>query len=70
LGATFNASAANGKLRLFVIEVKADDLDIDNGFCFLRCDVANVATSIGHLVYELYEARVAKGVDAMPTAIA
>jgi len=67
---TFNAVAASGKLRVYVVEVKADDLDIDGGFTFFRCDVANVANAIGHLVYDCYAARIAKGADAMPTAIA
>jgi len=66
---TFNAVAVNAKLSCYFIEVKADALDVDNDFTFLRCDVANVANAVGHLQYLLYEARYAKGADAMPSAI-
>jgi len=68
-GNTFNAVAVNTKLSVYQIEVKADMLDIDNGFTFLRCDVANVANAIGHLEYQVYEGRYPKGADAMASAI-
>lgn len=54
---------------IVVIDVKAEDLDIDNGFDVIRANVADVGTNsqIGGILYVLHEPRYASG--TLPSAI-
>ena len=55
--------------NLWVIDIKAEDLDIDNGYCCLRVNVADVGThaKLGALLYLLHEPRYAA--NPVPSAI-
>ena len=55
---------------IIVIDVKAEDLDIDNGFDCVRVTIADVGTTgqLGALLYLLHEPRFAT--DPLPSAIA
>lgn len=55
---------------LFVVEVKADQLDVDNGFTHIRVEIPDVGTNaqIGDALYILCEPRYASA--TMPSAIA
>jgi len=63
---TFNLSAANA---VHVIEIKADSLDVDNGFDCVRLNVASPGANNDYYGawYIMYEPRNADG--TMPTAI-
>ncbi len=54
---------------IWVVDVLAEDLDIDNGFDCLRASVADVgiAAQLGALLYLLHEPRYAS--DPLPSAI-
>jgi hypothetical protein len=55
---------------IMVIDIKAEDLDIANGFDCLRCTIADVGTTsqIGGVLYLLHEPRYGSG--TLPSAIA
>lgn len=54
---TFTTSTTDSKKLLYVIEVKASDLDIANGFDCVRLDVASMANAVGSAVYVLHGSR-------------
>lgn len=56
---TFTTSAVNNKNSLYVIDIKAEDLDVDNGFDCIRAGLANAANSVLSVLYVLYPARYA-----------
>jgi hypothetical protein len=56
---TFTTDTTDNKNQLFVIEVKAEDLDQANGFDCLRADVASMANAIEGVFYVLHGARYA-----------
>lgn len=61
---TFTTSTTDNKNLLYVIEVKASDLDIANGFDCLRVDVLSMANAVGFVQYILHGAR-----NASPLAV-
>lgn len=60
---TFTTSTTDNKNLMYVIDVKADDLDVANGFDCLRVDSLLMANAVGVVVYELYGARYAGTAD-------
>lgn len=66
------ALAAGDTQSIIAVEVKADDLDVANGFCFVQGSVADVgATSqVGGLLYILGKPRYGAAPASLPTAIA
>lgn len=55
----FTTDTTDAKNQLFVIEVKAEDLDVANGFDCLRVDVASMANAIEGVLYILHGSRYA-----------
>lgn len=53
---TFNAGGVT-KSCLYVIEVKAEDLDVDNGFDCLKVSVATITNGIASVLYLLHTPR-------------
>ncbi len=64
---TFTTTAVNSKTSLYAIEVKATDLDINNGFDCLTVNLATSANTTHSVTYILYPAKFAKATP--PTAI-
>ncbi len=64
-----NATSAE-KAGFIAVEVKADEMDIDNGFVWLRLDVANIGSNaqLGDAFYIMLGARYAQ--QTPPDAIA
>lgn len=56
---TFTTTTTDNKNALYVIEVKASDLDVANGFDCLRVDVLSMANAVGFVQYILHDARYA-----------
>jgi hypothetical protein len=56
---TFTTLTTDNKNALYVIEVKASDLDVSNGFDCLRVDVLLMANAVGFVQYILHGARYA-----------
>lgn len=56
---TFTTGTTDNKNLMYVIDVKADDLDVANGFDCLRADLLLMANAVGLVEYELYGARYA-----------
>ena len=54
---TFTTDTTNSKQLLYVIEVKAEDLDRANGFDCVRFNSASMANAVGSAVYVLHGAR-------------
>lgn len=54
---TFTTDETNSKRLRYVLDVKASDLDVANGFDCFRVDVASMANAIGLVSYVLYGAR-------------
>lgn len=54
---TFTTSTTDNKNLLYVIDIKADDLDVANGFDCIRADLLLMANAVGLVEYELYGAR-------------
>jgi len=57
---------------IIVIDIKAEDLDIDNGFDCLQASVADVGTNaqIGGLLYLLHDPKFVDEAGLLPSAIA
>jgi len=69
--ATCTTGGALTGTNTYVWEVKADEMDIDGGFHFLRMDVASLSNNTAAaLFYVLYEPRYARGAEDMTEAIA
>jgi hypothetical protein len=54
---TFTTDNTNNKNLLYVIDVKAEDLDIDGGFDCLRAGTANATNTVLSVLYILYGSR-------------
>ena len=54
---TFTTNTTNSKRLRYVIDVKAEDLDISNNFDCVRIDVDSMVNAIGLVSYDLYGAR-------------
>ncbi len=69
-GNTFTHADLAEQAAIVVIDIKAEDLDIANGFDCVRASVADVGTNaqLGCLLYFLHEPRYAE--PALPSAIA
>lgn len=60
---TFTTLTTNGKNALYVIEIDADDLDLDDGFDCVRVGTANAANTVLSVVYILHGPRYAPTLD-------
>ena len=60
------------KQAMWMIEIDAADLDVNNGFCALQANVAKTGTvaQLGSLTYLLGEPRLAKTLGDNPSALA
>ncbi|MFA7279807.1 MAG: hypothetical protein WC100_06905 [Sterolibacterium sp.] len=69
-GNTFTHADLAEQAAIIVIDIKAEDLDIDGGFDCVRASVADIGTNaqLGCLMYFLHEPRFASG--TLPGAIA
>lgn len=54
---TFTTDATNSKRLRYVMDVRAEDLDMANGFDCVRLDSTGMANAVGSVVYILYGAR-------------
>lgn len=54
---TFTSDATNGTRDTYVIDVKAEDLDIDNGFDVVELEIGNAASNTVAAIAILYGAR-------------
>lgn len=61
---TFTTTTVDNKNSLYVIEIKASDLDVDNGFDCVRIDVASMASAVGSVIYILHPQRYSANVTA------
>lgn len=59
---TFTTDTTDNKNLLYVIEVKASDLDVANGFDCLRVDSLLMANAVGFVQYILHDSRYASPV--------
>lgn len=68
-GGTYVDAVSGEAEGLFVIDIKAEDLDIDAGFDCIRAKVADVGTTtqLGGVLYLLHEPR--NATDPLPSAI-
>lgn len=66
---TFTTDSTNSKNLQYVIEVDADDLDMDNGFDCVRVGTGNATAAVLGVVYILSGCRYSGNVDALPSAI-
>lgn len=64
---TFTTAATDNLDTLYVIEVKADDLDINGGFDCVRVGTGNATAAVLSVVYILWPAKYGKSTP--PTAI-
>ena len=68
---TLTTAGPTTGLNTYVFEIKADDLDADNSFRYVRLDLASLAgNTAASLVYELYGPRHTCGATDMPAGIA
>jgi len=67
---TYTEATAGEKQKLWVVDIKAEDLDIDNGYDWVQLTIADVGTAsqLGCALYLLHEPREMSG--TLPTAIA
>lgn len=54
---TFTTDTTNSKRLRYVMDVKAEDLDLANGFDCVRLDSTGMANAVGSVTYVLYGAR-------------
>lgn len=54
---TFTTDTTDNKNLMYVIEVKAEDLDVANGFDCLRVDSLLMANAVGNVLYIMHGAR-------------
>lgn len=67
---TYTSATAGETQKLWIIDIKAEDLDVANGYDWVQVNIADVGTAsqIGCVIGFLGEPRYAKG--TLPTAIA
>jgi len=69
--ATLTTAGPTTGQNTYVFEVKADDMDADNSFRYLRMDVTGLsANTTAGILYVMYEPRYTCGATDMPAAIA
>lgn len=61
---TFTTTTTDNKNSLYIIELSANDLDVDNGFDCVRIDSASMANAVGGVLYILHGQRYSAGVTA------
>lgn len=66
---TFTTDATNNKNLMYVLEVDADDLDLDNGFDCVRVGTGNATASVISVTYILSQPRYSGSVGDLPSAI-
>lgn len=54
---TFTTDSTNSKNLMYVIDVKAEDLDVNNGFDCIRAGTANATAATVTVLYALYGAK-------------
>lgn len=54
---TFTTDTTNGKQLMYVIEIEATDLDINNDYDCVRVDSASMANAVGSVLYILHGAK-------------
>jgi hypothetical protein len=54
---TFTTDNTNSKNQMFVIEVQAEDLDVDGGFDCIRADVGDATAATVSILYALFGAK-------------
>jgi len=54
---TFTTDATNGTRDAYMIDIKAEDLDIDGGFDVVEVEIGNAASNVLAVVILLHEAR-------------
>lgn len=54
---TFTSGTTNTKRLQYILDVKAEDLDVANGYDCLRVDSTGMANATGQVLYLLYGAR-------------
>lgn len=54
---TFTTDTTDNKNLMYVIEVKAEDLDVANGFDCLRVDSLLMANAVGNVLYIMHGSR-------------
>lgn len=71
-GNTFTSDTLAEEQAIIVIDVKAEDLDIDNGFDCIRATVSDVGTNsqIGAMLYILHDPKYVDEDGKLPSAIA
>jgi hypothetical protein len=62
---TFTTDATNSKNLMYVIEVKAEDLDVNNGFDCIRAGTGNATAATVSVTYFLFGAKVPTTVSAI-----
>lgn len=62
---TFTTDATNSKNLMYVMEVKAEDLDVNNGFDCLRAGTGNATAATVTVVYLLFGAKFPTTVPAI-----
>lgn len=62
---TFTTDTTNSKVLVYVIEVDASSLDVDNSFDCVRVDVALMANAVGSAMYFLHGAKYLPGLTAI-----
>lgn len=67
---TFTTNSTNSKDLLYVIEVDASTLDMDNDFTWVRAGTGNATAATVTVLYVLTGGRYSGNVATMPTAIA
>lgn len=67
---TYTEATSAEAQKIWVIDVKAEDLDVDNGYDCIQASIGDVGTNaqLGCLLYILHEPRYS--VDPLPSAIA
>lgn len=65
---TFTTLTTNDKDALYVVDVKASDLDVAGGFDCIRAGTADAANTVVGVLYVLYPAKYAKN-QPVPSAI-
>lgn len=66
---TFTTDATNNKNLAYVIDVKAEDLDIDNGFDCIRAGTGDATAAVLSVIYILYGRRYTVSGLTTPSAI-
>lgn len=62
---TFTTDATDSKNLMYLIDVKAEDLDVANGFDCIRAGTANATAATVTVLYLLYGAKVPTSVTAL-----